>query len=350
MCVRIESPSAQSLARQLIDAGFDVPCGGITDESLEVIVSDAELDALKHNGLEPQVVAVGRPFRDIQGRKDYLSAVPLGYPYLAEIMAQLDAFESDFPSICKVVDLTAEYGTPATFEGRHIIAVKISDQVTEDEDEPAFLLVGAHHAREIVTPVVALYAIEQFTQQYGLDPDITALVDEYEIWVVPVWNPDGYEYVFTTDNYWRKNRRDFGDGVGVDLNRNYPFGWDAACSGSTIVTSQTYRGPEAASEPETQTMIAFGRDRHFEKVADIHSYARQVRYANGCLAHPFLPPKRVIWLQYRVTSHPCRAAQEETFTSTWPTTAAMPFSGKCTIPSSPISRAPGSRRRWSSPA
>jgi len=274
---------------QLIEAGFDVPAGGITDESFEVIVSDAELRMLKDNGLEPELVAVGRPFRDIQSRQEYISAVPSGYPDLAQIHAQMNAIEADFPSICRVVDLTEKYGTPATFEGRHIIAVKISDHVTQDEDEPAFLLVSAHHAREVVTPVVALYAIEQFTQQYGLEPAITALVDEYEIWLVPVWNPDGYEYVFTTDNYWRKNRRDFGNGVGVDLNRNYPYGWDAACSGSTTVTSQTYRGPAVASEPETQTMMAFGRDRHFEKVADIHSYARQVRYANGCLPHPFMP-------------------------------------------------------------
>ncbi|MHC4681228.1 MAG: M14 family zinc carboxypeptidase, partial [Planctomycetota bacterium] len=99
---------------------------------------------------------------------------------------------------------------------------------------------------------------------------------------------DGYEYVFTNDNYWRKNRHDFGDGVGVDLNRNYPFGWDAVCGGSSTVTSQTYRGPAAASEPETQAMIAFGRNRRFVKVADLHSYARQVRYGNGCLPHPFM--------------------------------------------------------------
>jgi hypothetical protein len=94
--------------------------------------------------------------------------------------------------------------------------------------------------------------------------------------------------VFTTDNYWRKNRRVFNSGVGVDLNRNYPFGWDAICGGSTTITSQTYRGPETASEPETQTMIAFGCDRRFAKVADLHSYAREVRYGNGCLPHPFM--------------------------------------------------------------
>jgi hypothetical protein len=272
----------------LIEAGFDIPAGSITDDCFEVIVSGVELNALKHRDLEPQLIAVGRPFREIQNQRMSLSAVPSGYPDLGQIRAQLDVMEADFPSICKVVDLTAVYETDPTFEGRHIVAVKISDHVEEDEDEPAFLLVSAHHAREIVTPVIALHAIEQFTQLYGYDPAITALVDEYEIWIAPVWNPDGYEYVFTTDNYWRKNRRTFEEGIGVDLNRNYPFGWDAICGGSTIVASQTYRGPEEASEPETQTMIAFGCDRRFAKVADLHSYAREVRYGNGCLPHPFM--------------------------------------------------------------
>ncbi len=288
LCVRIESSTAASLAQQLTEAGFDVPPGSITEEYFEVIVSDAEMEVLKQNGLEPQMINVGRPFRDIQNQRPHLLTVPSGYPDLAQIRGQMDAAEAGFPSICKVIDLTETYGTPATFEGRHIVAVKISDQVTEDEDEPAFLLVGAHHAREIVTPVISLYAIEQFTQQYGRDPAITSLVDEYEIWIVPVWNPDGYEYVFTTDNYWRKNRRIFNSGVGVDLNRNYPFGWDAICGGSTFIWSQTYRGPAAASEPETQTMIAFGHDRHFAKVVDLHSFAREVRYGNGCLSHPFM--------------------------------------------------------------
>jgi len=287
-CVRIESPEAQNLAQQLVESGFDVPVGGISEGYFEVIVSDAELRALEQRGLEPQLIGVGQPFRDIQNQRLTLSAVPSGYPDLGQIRAQIDAAEVEFPSICKVVDLTETYETPATFEGRHIVAVKISDHVDQDEDEPAFLLVAAHHAREIVTPVIALYAIEQFTQQYGLDPAITAWVDDYEIWIAPVWNPDGYDYVFTTDNYWRKNRRILDGGVGVDLNRNYPFGWGAICGGSTTITSQTYRGPEEASEPETQTMIAFGCDRRFAKVADLHSYAREVRYGNGYLPHPFM--------------------------------------------------------------
>jgi hypothetical protein len=288
--VRVENPQTSTLTRQLAQAGFDVQ-PAVDPNACEIIVSDAEMEALRGRGLDPQVLAVGRPFRDIEAAQLSVAAAPPDYPDLAQVLAELHAAQSDFPDLCEVVDLTETYGTPPTFEGRHLFALKISDHVTEDEDEPAFLLVGAHHAREIVTPVIALHVIEQLTRQYGVDAAITALVDEYEIWVAPVWNPDGYEYVFETDNFWRKNRRVLapGPGIGVDLNRNYPFGWDADCGGGTVSTSETYRGPAAASEAETQTMIAFGRDRRFAKVADLHSWAREVRYANGCLSHPFLP-------------------------------------------------------------
>ena len=286
--IGIETREASTISHQLIRAGFDVLEGSITENWFELVVCDAELKMLRGEGFEPRIIAVGRPFREIQAERLGLEAIPYGYPDLAEILADMHAAQANYPSICKVVDVTETYGVPATFEGRHIFAAKISDNVAEDEDEPAYLMVCEHHAREIVTPVIGLYAIEQLTTKYGTNSEITALVDEYEIWIAPAWNPDGYEYVFNVNNMWRKNRRVFAGGVGVDLNRNYPFGWDSPCGGSTSVTSSTYRGPSPASEPETQTMIAFGNDRHFAKVADYHSYAREVRYGYGCWNHPFI--------------------------------------------------------------
>jgi hypothetical protein len=86
---------------------------------------------------------------------------------------------------------------------------------------------------------------------------------------------------------WRKNRRVFAQGLGVDLNRNYPFGWDSPCGGSTTVTSETYRGPEAASEAEIQTMMAWAEEQRFVKVADYHSSGREVRQGFGCFNYPF---------------------------------------------------------------
>ncbi|MCH8804712.1 MAG: carboxypeptidase regulatory-like domain-containing protein [Planctomycetes bacterium] len=281
--VRIDSPQARSLADKLHAEGFDILRPTIRDDSFELIVSDAEWKGLEQRGLEPILIARGRPFRDIQGEWDK----PDGYLNLAEILAAMDAAAAAFPDVCQVVDLTATYNMPTTVEGRHLFAVKISDNVTQIENEPATLLVSNHHAREIVNPVIALHTIEQLTTRYGSDPQITRLVDENEIWIAPVWNPDGYNWVFIGDNFWRKNRRVFPQGIGVDQNRNYPFGWGSPCGGSSTVTSPTYRGPAPSSEPETQTMIAFAEDRRFARVADMHSSGREVRQGFGCLNYPF---------------------------------------------------------------
>jgi hypothetical protein len=292
--VRLDVPDAPALARELDRAGFDVLPRSVTPGSLELIVSAGESERLSAMGLVPVTVLVGRPFAEIQAERIRAEreagsalAVPPGYQSLAEIQAALATTAADYPAIAMLVDLTARYGTAPTVEGRHLYALKISDQVALDEDEPAFLLVSEHHAREIVTPVIALNAIDELVTGYGVDPAVTALVDAYEIWIAPVWNPDGYEHVFNVDNLWRKNRRVFAGGTGVDLNRNYPQGWSNPCGGSTVPSSETYRGPSAASEAETQTMLAWSRGERFAKVIDYHSYGRELLHGYACWDHPF---------------------------------------------------------------
>ncbi len=279
---RIVTANPDTLALQLEQAGFDVL--EKLGDSVEVVVNDQELSELQLKGFVVDILEHGSPLREQLAKS---GTVPAGYLDLSQILAVMIAAENDFPGLCQLVDLTATYGMPTTFEGRSMYALKISDNVTVDEDEPNFLMVSAHHCREIVTPVIALDAISRLTSLYGTDPQITALVDEYEIWIAPVWNPDGYEYVFSTDNLWRKNRRVFTTGIGVDTNRNYGFGWTSGCSGSTSPSSETYKGPSANSEPETQTMIAWSQDRHFSKVIDFHSSGRETLYGYACLSHPW---------------------------------------------------------------
>jgi len=281
--------NAPTVASILLSEGFDILYDTITKTSFELIVTPGELSLLNERGFKPDILSFGKPFVEIQSERqqNIIDQVPPGYPDLSEIVEKMYDYESTYPSICKVYDLTETYCVSPTYEDRHIYAIKISDNVSEDEDEPNFLMVSCHHAREIVTPVTALYSIEQFTSNYDDDPDITALVDEYEIWISPVWNPDGYEHVYYVDNMWRKNRKPYPPGVGVDLNRNYPFGWSSECSGSTDPNSETYKGPSAASEAETKTMMEFSNDRHFAKILDYHSYGREVLYGYCCHSHPF---------------------------------------------------------------
>ena len=294
--VRIESSNVDALRAWLESSGYDVLGSDAANSTVDVAVSRTELHGLRSLGLAIVSVERGRPLEGTVGARAAESggelsitaaAVSAGYLNLAGINARLQQIADEYPSIAQVVDITAAYNAPPTFEGRHIFALRISDNVQVDEDEPAMLVATTHHAREISTPVIALEAAARLTAGYGVDERITNAVDAHEIWIAPVWNPDGYNYVFTTNNLWRKNRRVFSNGVGVDQNRNYPQAWSSSCAGSTSVSSETYKGPSAGSEAETRTMITWSETERFAKVIDYHSYGREVLYAYRCLGHPF---------------------------------------------------------------
>ncbi|MCH7960817.1 MAG: carboxypeptidase regulatory-like domain-containing protein [Planctomycetes bacterium] len=285
--VRVATDQPAELLAELGEMGFDTECdASIGRNSIELILSETGLAELRRRGLEPVILETARPLRDVLGVGDPEN--PLAYLLYPDIVSWMNQVAAANPAIAQVVDLNAMFGTPLTHEGRRLYAMRISDNVQTNEDEPAFLLVSCHHAREIVTPVLAMDAIERLTSGYGTDPRITAAVDNNEIWIIPVANPDGYEYVWSTVNLWRKNRRNNGNGTfGVDQNRNYPQGWTASCSGSTNSGSDIYKGPSAGSEPETQTLMQLSLDRRFAKVLDYHSSGRETLFGYRCSSHPF---------------------------------------------------------------
>lgn len=176
-------------------------------------------------------------------------------------------------------DITELKSIGKSFEGRDIWAIKISDNVREDELEPAILVNGMHHAREVMTPEITTDMVSYLASNYGKLADVTRWVNDTEIWVVPMFNVDGNNKMWSEDSMWRKNTR---DGFGVDLNRNYPYGWNS-CRGSSASTgAQDYRGTAPASEPETQAMMNLVGS--IKPVFDIsyHSYSEIVIYPYGC--------------------------------------------------------------------
>lgn len=165
-----------------------------------------------------------------------------------------------------------------SLENRVIYAVKISDNVETDEDEPEVMMNGLIHAREPISLEIILHFMHYLIDNYETLPDIADLVDGTEIWLVPIINPDGYVYnqVYYPDGggMWRKNMRDNGDGsYGVDLNRNWGFLWGCDDIGSSpLPYTETYRGAGPFSEPEMQVMRSFINAHDFSVIVNYHAY------------------------------------------------------------------------------
>lgn len=171
-----------------------------------------------------------------------------------------------------------------TWEGRDIMALRVTDNPQTEEDEPDILIMGGHHGNELPSVEVPLYILEFLAGNYSTNGTIRKLVDTRDIWFVPLVNPDGREYTLSGQGEWRKNRRPIdldGDGepegTGVDLNRNYGHLWGQ--QGTSInPDSLTYCGPAPFSENETMAVRTLAMEQNFEISLSFHTYGQQVSY------------------------------------------------------------------------
>ncbi len=182
-----------------------------------------------------------------------------GYHSYAEMVGELDQAVADHPSIVR------KFSIGQSYQGREIWAAKISDNVATDEDEPEVMFDALHHAREHLTVEQTLAVLRWLTDGYGSDGRITRIVNEREIYLVFMVNPDGGEYDLTGNPYkaWRKSRQPNSGSkyVGTDLNRNYDYRWGCCGGSSGSTSSDTYRGPKAFSAPEARAIRDFVNGR-----------------------------------------------------------------------------------------
>lgn len=203
-----------------------------------------------------------------------------GYYTYTEVTQKLDSMRLQYPTL-----ITVKQNRGTTEEGRTIWSVKISDNadVNESATEPAIYFDALHHAREPQAMAGTMYFMYWLLDNYNTNPEAKYLVDNREIYFIPVVNPDGYVRNQTTNpnggGSWRKNRKNSGSGCfGVDLNRNYNYGWGLNSGSSSDPCSDTYRGPSAASEPETQAVKNLCTSIQPKIAFSVHSVAG--RYLN----------------------------------------------------------------------
>ncbi|MFE3267242.1 M14 family metallopeptidase [Streptomyces sp. NPDC059215] len=207
------------------------------------------------------------------------------YHNYAEANAEIDQRIAAYPGIMSKRVIGKSY------QGRDIVAVKVSDNVATDENEPEVLLTFHQHAREHLTVEMALYLLRELGAGYGGDSRVTSMVNNREIWIVPDLNPDGGEYDIATGSYrsWRKNRQPNSGSsyVGTDLNRNWNHRWGCCGGSSGSASSETYRGASAESAPEVKVVADFVRGRvvggrqQIRAGIDFHTYSELVLWPFG---------------------------------------------------------------------
>jgi len=322
--------SVNALAQSLTAAGFDVYGGGggrlfvhAAAAAGDRLAARSDLTVVAEQVMSPApAVAAPASQDDILPQRLHGTAYDTfygGYRTNDAFTQFLGDLEAAYPDLVQVVD----YG--ASFTGTNPLQVACVTaqagtgcQLTPNVEKTRFLLVGQIHARELTTSEMAWRELSHLVDGYGVDADVTALLNTTEIWIAPQLNPDGVEAVQTgigedglanrSDAWQRKNLNPgtrscsggaFGQ-IGVDLNRNFDSNWGGPGT-STNQCSLTYRGVEEASEPETEQLqdllLALFEDQRGPNPADpapnttrgamitMHSYSDLVLFPYGDARH-----------------------------------------------------------------
>ena len=213
------------------------------------------------------------------------------------------------------VDIVAEHPTLASWSdigdswdkimpggepGYDLMVLKLTNQAIPGPKPVIFIMTGLH-AREYAPPELSTRFAELLAANYGINADITWLLDYHEIHLLLQANPDGRKYA-ETGLYWRKNTNQnycspTSNNRGADLNRNFEFQWGCCNGSSPNECDGTYRGPAAVSEPEVQSIQAYERsifpdqrEDDFDAAApdtamgvflDVHSFGQEILWPWG---------------------------------------------------------------------
>lgn len=295
--IRIYVPDRQTLER-IWSTGIDYEgATGKIGAWMEFVASESELQQLEASGIPYDVVIDDlAQFYASRLTPGPVNALGFGYGSMggfytfAEVLQQLDSLRLLYPNLITVRDSVGR-----TTDNRAIWVAKISDNPELNEPtEPEVLYTALTHAREPQGMMTVLYFMWWLLQNYGTNPEATYLVNNRQMYFIPVVNPDGYVHNQTIrpggGGMWRENRRfNSANCYGVDLNRN--FGtyqmWNSPNGGSSTAPTcgqGTYRGPSPFSEPETQAIDNFMRTHNIKTAFNYHTFGNYLIYPWGYLS------------------------------------------------------------------
>ncbi len=271
--------------------------------AVEVLIEDSKEYFLQQNSLnkapERNLNCSGGNIVDYQTPDNFGLGSMGGYFTYQEMLDELDQMKALYPNLIttksNIHDFLTEgepdNSTSPPIGGNGIKWVKISDNPDNtSEGEPQILYTAIHHAREPNSLSQLIFYMWYLLENYETDNEIKSIVDNTELFFVPVINPDGYLYNEKTDpnggGYWRKNRK---NGNGVDNNRNYDYyinddpnnGIWGGEGASNDPEDQTYHGTAPFSEVENQAIKWFCEQHDFIMAFNNHSYGNLLLYPYG---------------------------------------------------------------------
>jgi murein tripeptide amidase MpaA len=272
---------------------------------VEIVLWPGDAARLRELGLDWTVVVPDLRASAEESRGDAGVLVELpgpdrtDYRRLPDYEAELKALAKKHPSFIRLVTLPNK-----TLEGRTVYGVEIARHVSAKDGRPTFLVDGVHHAREWPAGEYPMIYAHRLAEGYGRNAAITKLLGKVRIVIVPIVNPDGFDYsreapvdgtsLVGQAAYWRKNRRSITgvtapepvgfnpDAYGVDPNRNYGYMWGDDIGGSSEVpVEENHRGSAAFSEPESRNIEKLLLGRPVTALVTNHTSGRLVMHPWG---------------------------------------------------------------------
>jgi carboxypeptidase T len=250
-------------------------------ENFFFLVDKNELEKVEQSGSRVQSLERAEDYIKRMGFPDALSYtsgdINGAYHNYNETRKMLNDLQTAYPAQAKVIAIGY------SLEGRELNALKISDNVSTEENGPNIYIIGCHHAREWISVEVPLLFAQYLLEHYNDNPSVNRAMKGSQIYIIPIENPDGLEFSIHTYRMWRKNRRYNGNlSWGVDTNRNYGYKWGIDDNGSSPdPESDVYRGASSFSEPETQAIRDFMSVHPPSGTLSYHNYSQSIIYPWG---------------------------------------------------------------------
>lgn len=286
----IESVYSASELEKVRDGGFQ----------MDILIEDAEAHFLSQNRnlQRPANTSCDHASIEYTTPSNFIQGSMGGYLTYQELLDQLDLMKTLYPSLISTKQNISTFLTEGTPDnsvtppigGNGIKWVRISDNPEIKQNKPEVLYTALHHAREPMSLSQLVFYMWYLLENYDTNPEIQGIINNTELYFVPVINPDGYLYNQKTNpnggGYWRKNRNNT---HGTDINRNYDYYIDgdpnnAVWGGqgtSPDTNSEIYAGTGPFSEIETQAIKYFVENHDFKVALNNHSFGNLLLYPYG---------------------------------------------------------------------